>query len=33
MKQFREAVEARDADAMRDLLADNVVFTLSLIHI
>ncbi|WP_279103639.1 nuclear transport factor 2 family protein [Gordonia paraffinivorans] len=27
MKQFREAVEARDADAMRDLLADNVVFT------
>ncbi|WP_168704646.1 nuclear transport factor 2 family protein [Gordonia paraffinivorans] len=27
MKQFREAVEARDAEAMRDLLADNVVFT------
>ncbi|GAC83154.1 hypothetical protein GP2_009_00170 [Gordonia paraffinivorans NBRC 108238] len=27
MKQFREAVEARDADAMRELLADDVVFT------
>ncbi|ASR03356.1 nuclear transport factor 2 family protein [Gordonia rubripertincta] len=27
MKQFREAVEARDAQAMQDLLADNVVFT------
>jgi len=26
MKQFREAVEARDAQAMRDLLADDVVF-------
>ena len=27
MKQFREAVEARDAQAMQDLLADDVVFT------
>lgn len=27
MKQFREAVEARDEQAMRDLLADDVVFT------
>ena len=27
MKQFREAVEARDEQAMRALLADNVVFT------
>ncbi|MEO9330078.1 nuclear transport factor 2 family protein [Gordonia aurantiaca] len=27
MKQFREAVEARDAEAMRELLADDVVFT------
>ncbi|MBD0862435.1 nuclear transport factor 2 family protein [Gordonia sp. zg691] len=26
MKQFREAVEARDEQAMRDLLADDVVF-------
>ena len=27
MKQFREAVEARDEQAMRALLADDVVFT------
>ncbi len=27
MRQFREAVEARDAQAMQDLLADDVVFT------
>lgn len=27
MKQFREAVEARDEQAMRSLLADDVVFT------
>lgn len=27
MKRFREAVEARDAQAMQDLLADDVVFT------
>ena len=27
MKQFREAVEARDAQAMQDLLADDVIFT------
>ncbi|GAB98482.1 hypothetical protein GONAM_02_00040 [Gordonia namibiensis NBRC 108229] len=27
MKQFREAVEARDAQAMQALLADDVVFT------